>query len=217
MSLPVSVALLLIGEALTPKGLDQQITSKSTALRMLPIAAKHANQLYASNALVIVGLGALGVTFAGIATLIKTRGSAIATAAAVIGGIACFFGAVVNVLVGFNLAAASRAHITHEDAARFLVTTFNADITKGLLVGYLLGLLLATILMGIALWRSRSASRWSVIVFVIGSAVAGIAPPGIISVPLSLPFTAVMVMLAFRIWQAAAPVDHSAEPTSQPT
>src|SRR5436305_899027 len=76
--LPVSAALLVIGTALTPKGLDQLIMANATALTVLPIAAAHTNLLYISNLLVIVGLGALGVSFAAISTLVRDRGAALA-------------------------------------------------------------------------------------------------------------------------------------------
>jgi len=201
--LPVSAALLLIGEWLTPKGLDNQITTTKTALTMLAIAARHRDQVYISNALVIVGLGALAVSFAAIATLVRSRGATVATVAAVIGGLGYFAGAVANVWVGFNLAAATAAHLPDADAARFLVTTFNTRVGNVFLDGYILGTVVGSVLIGIALWRSRSVPRWLTVLFVIGNLVAGFAPAGIVSVPLSLPFTVAMLILALRIWQAA--------------
>ena len=56
----VSGVLLMIGGALTPSGLDQLITTRATALKMLPIAAAHTNQLFLSNFLVICGFGGSG-------------------------------------------------------------------------------------------------------------------------------------------------------------
>ena len=50
----------------------------------------------------------------------------LATVAALLGGIGAFCGALVNVLVGVNVAAAATAHLTQEAAARFLVTSFNS-------------------------------------------------------------------------------------------
>ena len=82
---PLAAVLLLVGEALTPKGLDHPI-SMSRAAKELPIAEAHLNRLYLSNLLVIFGLGALGVSFAAIAVLVRERGSTIATVAAVVGG-----------------------------------------------------------------------------------------------------------------------------------
>jgi hypothetical protein len=96
--LPVSAGLLVIGTALTPQGLDQLITTKATALTVLPIAAAHTNQLYISNLLLLFGLGTLGVSFAAIATLVRDRWAAFATTAALIGGFGAFCGAIGNVL-----------------------------------------------------------------------------------------------------------------------
>ncbi len=216
--LPVSVALLMIGEALTPKGLDQAIMKTSTALEMLPIAAKHPTQLYVSNALVIVGLGALAVSFAAIATLVRGRGSTFATVAALIGGFASFCGAIINVLVGFNLAAAVKAQLAQEDAARFLVVTFKSGVGNMFILGYFFGLIVASILMVIALWRSRCVPRWLPILFAVSLQVALFAHAGIVSIPLMLPFAVAMVILASRIWQAAAlPAGDNPEPNDAPT
>jgi hypothetical protein len=125
--------------------------------------------------------------------------------AALVGGVAYFAGAIANVWVGFNLAAATSAKIPEADAARLLVTTFKAGVANGFLTVYFLGGLLGTLLIGIALWRSRAVPRWLPALFVVGNVVASFAPPGLVSVPLSLPFTAAMFILAWRIWQAASP------------
>ena len=69
----LAAALLLIGEALTPRGLDHPL-SMSRAAKELPIAEAHLDRLYLSNLLVIFGLGALGVSFAAIAVLMRERG-----------------------------------------------------------------------------------------------------------------------------------------------
>jgi len=43
--LPVTVVLLVVGQTLTPHGLDKPITTTATALRELPIAAAHAGRV----------------------------------------------------------------------------------------------------------------------------------------------------------------------------
>jgi hypothetical protein len=110
--LPIAAVLYISAEALSPKGTDQVITTTATALKVLPIAAKHPTQLYAAGSLAILALGALAVSYAAIATLARNRGSAVATVAALIGGIGAFCGAIVNVLVYPNLAAAATAHLS---------------------------------------------------------------------------------------------------------
>ena len=114
----VSAVLLMIGGALTPPGLDQFITTRATALKMLPIAAAHTNQLFLSNLLVIFGLGALGVSFAAMATLVRDRGAILATVSAVIGGFGALCGVFVNVLVGFNLGITVTADLSRDAAAQ---------------------------------------------------------------------------------------------------
>jgi len=202
--LPISAAMLVIGTALTPKGLDQIIMSKSTAMTVLPIAAAHLNQLYVSNLLLLFGLGGLAVSFAAISTLVRERGAALATAAALIGGFGAFCGAIGNVLPGFNLAVTASAHLPREVAARFLVASFTSWPAEAILAGYLGSLLVGTILMAIALWRSGSVPRWLILLFAVGLVIAAVAPAGIISIPLQLPWAAAQVVLGARIWQAAA-------------
>ena len=65
------------------------ITTTATALKVMPVAAKHPTQLYASGSLAILALGALAVSYAAIATLARNRGAAVATVAALIGGNRC--------------------------------------------------------------------------------------------------------------------------------
>ena len=73
-----------------------------------------------------------------------------ATVAALIGGIGAFCGAVVNVLVFPNLAAAATAHLSGGAAARFLVTTFNSGFGHVFLYAYFIGIYAAPALMGFA-------------------------------------------------------------------
>ena len=52
--LPVAAVIYISAEALSPKGTDQVITTKATALKVLPIAVKHPTQLYVSGSLAIL-------------------------------------------------------------------------------------------------------------------------------------------------------------------
>jgi hypothetical protein len=94
-------------------------------LKVLPIAARHSTQIFVSGSLTEPALGGVAVSYAAIAMLVRKRGSTAATIAVLIGGIGAFCGAVVNVLVGINLAAAATAHVTHDAAARILIANFN--------------------------------------------------------------------------------------------
>jgi hypothetical protein len=170
--LPIAAVLYISAEALSPKGTDQVATDTATALKLLAIAAKHPTQIYVAGTCAVLGLGALAVSYAAIAALARNRGSALATVAALIGGIGAFCGAIVNVLVYPNLAAAATAHLTPGAAARFLVTSFNSEFAQVFSYAYFISEYAAPVLMGYALWRSRSVPRWLAALFVIGLYVA---------------------------------------------
>ena len=63
----------------------------------------------------------------------------------------------------------------------------------------------APVVMGVALWRSRSVPRWLAVLFVVGFELAEQTPSvGIARVVLQMALFAVaMVLLSVRIWQAA--------------
>ncbi len=96
----------------------------------------------------------------------------VAIVAVLLGGIGAFCGALVNVLGGVNLAAAATAHVSRDAAARFLVTSFNSRFEHVFSSVYFVGISAAPVLMGVALWRSRSVPRWRAVLFVIGLEVA---------------------------------------------
>jgi hypothetical protein len=217
--LPVAAALYVGAVALNPRGTDQPISSRAIALKELPIAAHHPAQLYVSGSLTLLALGALAVSYAAIATLVRHRGSATATIAALIGGIGAFCGALINVLVGYNLAAAATAHISPDAAARFLVTTFNSRAYLVFAAVYFIGIFAGPVLMGLALWRSQSVPRWLAVLFFAGLELAqqlsSIGP--VLAILLALPFAVAMVLLAAWIWRAAArPESRSPEPAVAP-
>ena len=209
--LPIAAVLYISAEALSPKGTDQVATDTATALKLLAIAAQHPTQLYIAGTFAVLGLGALAVSYAAIAALARNRGSALATVAALIGGIGAFCGAIANVFVFPNLAAAATAHTTRGAAAQFLVTTFNSGFGHVFLYVYFIGIYVAPLLMGIALWRSRSVPRWLTVLFFAGLEVAQQQiSSGPVVILYMLPFAAAMILLAAEIWQAAT------LPASQP-
>jgi hypothetical protein len=219
LSLPIAAALYISAEALNPHGTDQPITTRAIALKELPIAVHHPSQLYLAGSLTLLALGALAVSYAAIATLVRNRGSALATVAALTGGIGAFCGALINVLVGYNLAAAATAHTSPDAAAQFLVTTFGSRAYQVFAAVYFIGIFAAPAVMGFALWRSRSVPRWLAVLFFSGLELAqqlgSIGPVRVIL--LTLPFAVAMVLLAARIWRAAAlPASRSPEPVAVP-
>ena len=100
--------------------------------------------------------------------LVRRRGSTAATIAVLIGGIGAFCGAIVNVFVGLNLAAAASAHVTRSAAARLLITNFNSGPGQAFTDIYAFSEYLASIIMGVALWRSRCVPRWLAVLFAVG-------------------------------------------------
>ena len=217
--LPLAAVLYVSTEALNPKGTDRVISTTADALKVLPIAAMHPAQLYVSGSLSLLALGALAVSYAAIATLVRARGSVVATVAALLGGLGAFCGALVNVLVGVNVAAAATAHVSQDAAARILVTSFNSGFEHVFSGVYFVGIFAAPVVMGFALWRSRSVPRWLAVLFVIGLEVAQQVPSAgpVLVVLLMLPFAVAMVLLGARTWQAAAlPVGHGLVHTARP-
>ena len=203
---PLAGILLLLAEGLNPKGTDAVVQNTATALKVLPIAAAHPTQLFVAGALSLLAVGAVGVSFAALATLVRSRGSAVATVAALIGGIAAFCGIVVNVMVDFNLAAAATAHITQDAAARFLITTFNFGFFHAFGYVYFIGIPLTFALVAFALWRSRRVPRWLAVLYFIAAEAAWQSPSlGFLKVfLLMLPFVVASVLLSLYVWRSAA-------------
>jgi len=217
--LPLTAVLYIGAEAVNPKGTDQVINTTAVAFRVLPIAAGHPGQLYLSGSLAIAALGALAVSYAAIAALVRGRGWVIATAAALLGGLGAFCGAIVNVLVGVNLAAAASAHMTHEAAAQFLVTSFGSTSSQAFSYIYFLTEYAAPVVMGVALWRSKNQPRWLAVLFAVGLEIAETQSAGGPAVIwFMLPFAVAMVLLAARIWQAGGrSAINAAEPLRGPS
>src|SRR5580692_7508571 len=208
--LPVTAVLYVCCEALNPKGTDQVVTTTAVAAKLLPIAAAHPAQLYLSGSLSLLALGGLAVSYAAIALLVTGRGWVIATVAALLGAVGAFAGALFNVLVGVNLAAAASAHMTQTAAARFLVTSFGSVPAQVAEYVYFVSEYAAPVVMGFALWRSRAVPRWLAVLFTVGLELAeSMGSYGPIVVLFMLPFAAAMILLAVWIWRAAA---HPAAP-----
>ncbi len=203
--LPITAVLYIGAEALDPRGTDQVVTNTATAFKLLPIAAAHSSQLYLSGSLSVLALGGLAVSYAAIALLVTGRGWVIATIAALLGGLGAFAGAMLNVLGGISLAAAASAHMTQIAADRFLVTSFGNGPAQAAAYIYFASEYTAPVAMGLALWRSRAVPRWLAVLFTVGleiaEAMGAIGPKVVLFM---LPFAVAMILLAARIWRAAA-------------
>jgi len=211
--LPIAAVLYISCEALDPKGTDQVVTDLATGLKLLAIAGRHPTQLYVAGALSLLALGAVAVSYAAIALLVTDRGWVIATVAALLGGIGAFCGAITNVLVGINLAAAATAHTSPDAAARFLMTTFNSGAGQFFTYVYFLSEYAAPVLMGFALWRSRRVPLWLAALFTVGFELAiAQSAKGPIVIAWMLPWGIAMILLAARIWRAAGQPATTPEP-----
>jgi hypothetical protein len=94
-----------------------------------------------------------------------------------------------------------------------LVTTFNSGFGHGFSYAYFVGIFAAPALMGYALRRSRRVPRWLAVLFFAGLEVAQQSiSAGPVVILYMLPFAAAMVLLAARIWQAAALPDSQPQP-----
>ena len=182
--------------------------------KVLPIAEHHTSQVYFSGTLTVFALGALAVSFAAIATLIRGRSSTLATVVALLAGIGYFSGAITNVLVGFNLAAVASAHLTQEAGTKFLVTSFNSGSGKTFLTLYPSSNTFPTASHGHCSLAKPQLPRWLAVLFFVGLAVAQQVPSaGAVTVLLlMLPFAVAMTLLTMKIWRGAA----ITQPTSQP-
>jgi hypothetical protein len=71
--LPVTAVLYISAEAPSPKGTDQVISTTATALKVLPIAARHPAQLYVAGSLALPRFGGPAVSYAAIAVPVAQR------------------------------------------------------------------------------------------------------------------------------------------------
>ena len=185
------------------------VTTTAVAFKVLPIAAQHpASSTWRARC--PARARSTGRVLRGDRHAGQGRGSALATVAALLGGLGAFCGAIVNVLVAPTSPPPPRRMYHAARPRSFLVTAFNSEFGHVFLYLYFAAAYVAPLLMGIALWRSRTVPRWLAALFFVGLEVAEqMESAGPIVVLYMLPFAAAMVLLAARIWQAAA------EPASQ--
>ena len=132
----------------------------------------------------------------------RDRDAAMAVTMAVAGAIGGFCGALVNVLIGFNQAAAADAPSSSGVAA--LVAGNTSTVARVLIAGYLGAGTVAILLAAVVLWRSPETSRWLPALLAVGLGVAALSPPEMVAVPLSVPFLIGSAILAMRIRDRAA-------------
>jgi hypothetical protein len=159
LALPLTAALYIGAEGLDPKGTDRMVTTTAVALKVSPIAGKHHTRLYISGSLSELVLGVVAASYGAIAMLVRKRGSTAATVAVLLSGFGAFCGAILNVFLGIKSRAAASAHVTHDAAARFLVTNFNSGPGRAFTDVYAFSESVARIIMGVALWQTPARSH----------------------------------------------------------
>jgi hypothetical protein len=196
----VGIVALMVGDILTPHGTDNHITTVSGGLKELNAAAAHPVLLYLSSTFVILGFGGLAVGFGAIATLMRERSARLATVAASIGGFACFSAAIINVWAGLDVYAAEKADMSRSSAAAFLVSAqHTSKVSAVFAAGYLVGLVIAAVLAGVALWRSDAVPRWVGVLFPVSLVVAIGVPGGPVTSLLALPFAVTLFALGLKV------------------
>jgi hypothetical protein len=205
--LPVATVMLVLGGVSTPHGMDRPITGEAEALRQMQVAAVHTGAVWVSSPLVILGLGALAGAFLALASLSRADQARLAVLGAWAGAVGAFCGAVVNVLLRIDLAAAA-TRPSSTVAAHVLVEANTGAVVLVLFVGYFGGLVAGTVLTAVALWRSRTTPRWLPPLFVSGLVLAAAAPPGLVALPMSALFVMAVAALTRLLWLApgAGPV-----------
>jgi len=203
--LPITALLYMGTELLNPKGTDQLITTTATALKVLPIAAKHSSQLYLSGSSQKSRWRRSPLRISRSPRWCDVAVSTLATIAAIVGAVGAFCGVVANMFGGINLAVVSTARLTNLQAARFLTTSFNSSTGKTFLDVYVFSEFLAPVLMFVALWRSRLVPRWLTILFVVGFELAEQTPSAgtVRVVAMMALFVVSMTLLAVWIWRSA--------------
>ena len=165
----------------------------------------------------MLALGGLAVSYAAIARLVTGRSWVIATIAALLGGLGAFAGAMLNVLGGISLAAAASAHTTQTAGAQFLVTSFGSWPAQAAAYIYFASDIRRAGRDGVravaqprrcrAGWPSCSPSAWK-------SPTRSAFGPKVVL--FMLPFAAAMILLAVRIWRAAARPAPMTDPGTSP-
>jgi hypothetical protein len=99
-------------------------------------------------------------------------------------------------------------------AAQFLVTSFNSASSHAFTYLYFLTeYTVPAAVMGFALWRSRTVPRWLAALLTAGLEIAEAqSAKGPVVIWFMLPFAVATVLLAARIWRAAAPAHELRQP-----
>lgn len=200
----LAAILLAAGETLTPKGLDNTSSSLSVARKEVVTATAHADRFYATSLLIIFGLGALGIAFSALVSLMNRPGSKFLGAIALGGWMTTLCGVISNSAINYGLAAAGAVNAGATGAGIF-VEENKSGIGQALLIVYFLGMLVTVAVTAVALSRTRAVRMWLAGLFAITFYIAVFATPGGFRCVLEwIPFVVIMVILSVRVWNRPA-------------
>ncbi len=196
VALPLTAALYIGAEGLDPKGTDQLVTTTATAFKVLPIAASHSTQLYGSGSLSELALGAVAVSYAAIAMLVRARLDGCHHCGRA-WRYRCFLWCHRQRLRRHQSRCCCDSACSREAAARFLIANFNSGPGQTFTDVYAFSEYFAPVIMGVALWRSRRVPRWLAVLFSVGFELAeDTTSVGPVKVVLQMAlFTLAMVLL----------------------
>lgn len=193
--------MLAVGNSLFPKDSFQFAGTSQKALKTLAATSAAPHRVLAASLFLLVGMAMLGAAFCAVASLVRQRGGATATAGAGIGVIGSLGGVLVTAWLGLSVYAASRADISEDAKVGYLLSLLKGSHLGNIVgVPFLTGLVLGSVLLGLALFRSGVVSRWLAAVFPVAVVFATVfAPQGVAGAFMGLPLVAVLGLLARQI------------------
>ena len=184
-----------------PSGTFQYTGTTEHALDALEATAAAPGRVRVASLLLVAAAVLLAVSFAAVASMVRERGARLATAAAVLGVIGSAGLVLVTSWLGLSVYAAQQSDLSKDAAATYLVTLTN-DSGLGNIAGgcYMLGLLLGSILMGVALFRSGRVAWWLAALFPVGVLTSCVfAPQGPPAAVMGLPLLIALPLLAREV------------------
>jgi hypothetical protein len=193
--------MLTIGNSLFPKDSFQFAGTTPKALKTLAATSAAPHRVLAASLILLVGMAMLGAAFCTVASLVRQRGGATATAGAGIGVIGSLGGVLVTAWLGLSVYAASQADIPQDAKVGYLLSLLKGSHLGNIVgVPFLSGLVLGSVLLGAGLFRSGEVSRWLAATFPIAVVFATVfAPQGLAGGVMGLPLVVVLGLLARQI------------------
>jgi hypothetical protein len=198
--------MLAIGNSLFPKDTFQFAGTSDKALKTLAATSAAPHRVLAASLFLLVGMAMLGAAFCAVASLVRQRGGASATAGAAVGVIGSLGGVLVTAWLGLSVYAASQADIPQDAKVGYLLSLLKGSHLGNIVgVPFLSGLVLGSVLLAAGLFRSGAVSRWLGAIFPVAVIFATVfAPQGVAGALMGLPLIAVLGLLARRVSQEAS-------------